>query len=127
MIDLHPAVRRMADVVTALTDDQLALPTPCPDLRVGDLVDHVGVLAVRFVEAARKADRGAPPPPPDAVGLRHYAVRLPDAAALSAVVERVRAAGLPLEETAAGLLVRDPAQNGVLLAVANDVIIGGAE
>lgn len=68
---------------------------------------------------------GAPPPPADAVGLRHYAVRLPDAAALAAVVARVRAAGLPLEETAAGLLVRDPAQNGVLLVNANDGIIGG--
>ncbi len=69
---------------------------------------------------------GAPPPPPDAVGLRHYAVRLPDASALAAVVGRVRAAGVPLEETAQGLFVRDPAQNGVLLTVANDGIIGGA-
>ncbi len=67
---------------------------------------------------------GAPPPPADAVGLRHYAIRLPDAAALEAVVARLRAAGLPLEECCAGLLVRDPAQNGVLLLGANDGIIG---
>lgn len=60
---------------------------------------------------------GAPPPPPDSVGLRHYAVRLPDSAALDAVVCRVRSAGLPCEETPEGLLVRDPAQNGVLLRV----------
>lgn len=67
---------------------------------------------------------GAPPPPPDAVGLRHYAVRLPDAGALAAVVGRVRAAGLALEEAADGHFVRDPSQNGVLLVVANDGIIG---
>jgi catechol 2,3-dioxygenase len=58
---------------------------------------------------------GAPPPPSDAVGLRHYAVRLPDAGALAAVVGRVRAVGLPVEEQADGLLVRDPSQNGLLL------------
>lgn len=58
---------------------------------------------------------GAPPPPPDAVGLRHYAVRLPAGEPFDAVVARVRAAGLPIEENAAGLFVRDPAQNGVLL------------
>lgn len=70
------------------------------------------------------AGAGAPPPPPDAVGLRHYAVRLPDADALDALVGRVRAAGLPLEATADGYFVRDPSQNGVLLVVANDGIIG---
>ncbi len=60
---------------------------------------------------------GAPPPPPDAVGLRHYAVRLPDRLALEAVVGRVRAAGLSVEERPDGVLVRDPAQNGVLLCL----------
>ncbi|HMQ29122.1 MAG TPA: VOC family protein [Chloroflexaceae bacterium] len=70
---------------------------------------------------------GAPPPPADAVGLRHYAVRLPDQAALDAVLGRVRAAGLPVEEAGAGLFVRDPSQNVVLLALANDGIIGESE
>lgn len=58
---------------------------------------------------------GTPPAPPDCVGLRHYTLRLPDDAALAEVVGRVRAAGLPLELTAEGLLTRDPAQNGVIL------------
>lgn len=58
---------------------------------------------------------GAPPPPLDAVGLRHYTVRLPDAGALADIVGRVRSAGLAIEETAEGLLVRDPSQNGVVL------------
>jgi len=58
---------------------------------------------------------GAPPPPPDSVGLRWFTIRLPDAAELGKVAERVREAGLSLEEYADGLFVRDPAQNGVVL------------
>ena len=59
---------------------------------------------------------GAPPPPPDAAGLRYFVVRLPNDAELARVADRVRKAGLPLEETEAGLLTRDPSQNGVVLA-----------
>jgi catechol 2,3-dioxygenase len=58
---------------------------------------------------------GAPPPPADAVGLRHFEVRLPDAEAFGQSADRARAAGLVLEERAGGLLVRDPSQNAVLL------------
>ncbi|MCI0396130.1 MAG: VOC family protein, partial [Chloroflexi bacterium] len=61
---------------------------------------------------------GAPPPPPDAVGLRWYEIRLPDAAALDQVVDRLRQANRPLEEQPAGFFVRDPAQNGILLTTA---------
>lgn len=58
---------------------------------------------------------GAPPPPPDATGLRWYVIRLPDSEELAKVVDRVRSAGLEPEEQQRGLLVRDPAQNGILL------------
>jgi hypothetical protein len=40
MIDLHPAAQRTIDVLTSVTDEQLELPTPCPDASVGDVVDH---------------------------------------------------------------------------------------
>ena len=60
---------------------------------------------------------GAPPPPPDALGLRYFEVVLPDQADLIRLVERVRQAGLDPQETEAGWLVRDPSRNGVLLAV----------
>lgn len=43
MFDLDPATTRMCDVLSSITGEQLQLPTPCPDLRVGDLVDHVGM------------------------------------------------------------------------------------
>jgi len=61
------------------------------------------------------ASLGAPSPPPGSLGLRSFAVRLPDARALEPVLARVREAGLGLEETPDGLLVRDPSGNGVIL------------
>jgi catechol 2,3-dioxygenase len=60
---------------------------------------------------------GAPPPPPDSTGLRRFTVRLPNAEAMAAVVERVREAGVPFEELPEGVQVRDPAQNVLLLTV----------
>ena len=57
---------------------------------------------------------GAPPPPPGAIGLRHFVVRLPDSQAVSAVVDRLRAGKVPLERTAGGVRVHDPAGNAIL-------------
>ncbi len=62
--------------------------------------------------------RGAPPPPPDAVGLRYYTIDFPDQNAYDEVVARVDAAGIPSNQTEAGLLLHDPSQNGVILRVA---------
>ena len=61
---------------------------------------------------------GAPPPPVDAVGLRYFTIDLPDQKAYDEVVARVDAAGLPSNQTEAGLLLHDPSQNGVILRVA---------
>ena len=52
--DLAPAARRMTDLVLAVPDAMLTEPTPCPEYTVGDLVDHIGGLAVAFADAARK-------------------------------------------------------------------------
>jgi catechol 2,3-dioxygenase len=60
---------------------------------------------------------GAPPPPPDSVGLRYFVVRLLDSAEMGKVADRVQDAGLRLEEQEPGLFVRDPSQNGVMLTV----------
>ena len=61
---------------------------------------------------------GAPPPPTDALGLRYFAVELPDQAALDEVMARAEKAGIPANQTEDGLLLYDPSQNGVLLTVA---------
>jgi catechol 2,3-dioxygenase len=58
---------------------------------------------------------GAPPPPPGAIGLRHFVVALPDAAAVDRVAERIRAGGIQTTDVEGGILVKDPAQNQILL------------
>jgi catechol 2,3-dioxygenase len=58
---------------------------------------------------------GAPPPPAGASGLRYFTVVLPNAAELERIRERIQAAGIVVEQTEAGILVRDPSQNGILL------------
>jgi len=63
--------------------------------------------------------RGAPPPPADAAGLRHFTIELPDQKALDEVIARVDAAGLPSNMIEDGLLVHDPSQNGIILTVKN--------
>ncbi len=60
---------------------------------------------------------GAPPPPEDAAGLRYFSIRLPDEQALEQVKARVEAARWPAVQKEGGLLLKDPSQNGVLLAV----------
>ncbi|HEX2034659.1 MAG TPA: VOC family protein [Chloroflexota bacterium] len=62
------------------------------------------------------AGRAIPPAPPDAAGLRHFAIRLADEAELTRVLDRVRAAGLAVEDTPDGSLVRDPAGIAVVLS-----------
>lgn len=57
----------------------------------------------------------APPPPADALGLRYFAIELPNQAALDEVIVRVDEAGIPANQTEEGLLLYDPSQNGVML------------
>lgn len=72
-LDLGPAAATLGDLVTSVSDDQLTLPTPCPAYSVGDLVDHVGGLALAFAEAARKE-----PDPDSGQGGSGDATRLED-------------------------------------------------
>jgi uncharacterized protein (TIGR03086 family) len=65
---MTPACQRTADVLTNVTDDQLTAATPCHDYSVGDVLHHVGGLALAFAAAAKK-DLGpltASAPAPDA-------------------------------------------------------------
>jgi catechol 2,3-dioxygenase len=68
--------------------------------------------------------RGLPPQPEGAAGLRYFVVRVPDGAERDRVLARLRAAGVALQEapdaanagTAGGVLARDPAGVGVVVA-----------
>lgn len=53
--DLGPATSRLAALLQDVTDAQLDAVTPCPDYRLGDLIEHVGGLALAFAAAAKKA------------------------------------------------------------------------
>ena len=61
---------------------------------------------------------GAPPPPPGAIGLRHFDVVLPTEAAVNDLRERVHAAKISIEVVDGGILVRDPAHNAIRLVAA---------
>jgi uncharacterized protein (TIGR03086 family) len=71
--DHTPSAQRLADLVSNVPEDALGDPTPCDDYTVGDLLDHIGGLALAFTEAAEKSgDPNAEPPPPGDV------TKLPD-------------------------------------------------
>jgi catechol 2,3-dioxygenase len=61
---------------------------------------------------------GAPPPPPGALGMRYMTILLPAQAELDRVTARLQEVKLTAEPVEEGLLIRDPSQNKVLLAVA---------
>lgn len=71
MIDLHPATDRVAELVAALDDDQLSLPTPCGSATVGDVVDHLGMFARNFAKVARKELDEVTSTPPAAFDARN--------------------------------------------------------
>ncbi|MGP3990681.1 TIGR03086 family metal-binding protein [Streptomyces sp. 3N207] len=53
-VDLRPAARRTAALVTHVDDAQLDDPTPCTEFAVRDLLRHIGQLAVGLQYTARK-------------------------------------------------------------------------
>jgi catechol 2,3-dioxygenase len=58
---------------------------------------------------------GAAQGPSGSVGLRSFAIELPDDRELAAVLARLEAASIPGTPTPGGVLVRDPVGNGVVL------------
>jgi catechol 2,3-dioxygenase len=76
-------------------------------LAVGGYHHHIGLNTWAGV--------GAPPPPPGAIGLRHFVLRLADQAAVTGVVDRLRRMNTAVEAADGGFLVQDPARNSILL------------
>ena len=54
MIDISDATDRMISLLASVSEDQFDRLTPCPDARLGDLVDHVGSFAKGFTAVAEK-------------------------------------------------------------------------
>ncbi len=70
-VDLGPAAQRLGELVARVDDTELGKPTPCPSYCLGDLIDHIGGVAVAFTSAARKESgtNASQPPPGDAARL----------------------------------------------------------
>jgi catechol 2,3-dioxygenase len=90
-----------------------------------DLIQNFGAQAA-FVSAGGYhhhlgmnvwAGVGVPPAPDDRARLLWYEIVLPDAGALDATLAQVREAGVQPEAHDGGWLVRDPAQNSVILRI----------
>ena len=118
VVDLEPAARRMADLISAVPDELLDGSTPCPEYALGDLVDHVGGLALAFTAAATKAtdDASSQGPSGDATRLGDdWRTRIPrDLAALAeawrdpaAWSGTTQAGGVELPGEVAGLVALD--------------------
>jgi uncharacterized protein (TIGR03086 family) len=60
--DLEPAARRLAELLDRVPDSALDAPTPCADMPVAGLLDHLVVLTDAFRAAAAKEPYPAPAP-----------------------------------------------------------------
>jgi catechol 2,3-dioxygenase len=89
-----------------------ALGSQAAFLSAGGYHHHVG--------ANTWESAGAQPPPAGAAALRHATILLPTVQARDDVVARVAGTGGEVDETADGLLVRDPSGNGLVLEAATE-------
>lgn len=104
--DIEEGLRFYRDVVGF---DAMTLMPSAAFVSAGGYHHHLGFNTWR--------GEGAPPAPPDSVGLRHWTIVL-DAPARDALRERAVSAGIPVRESDDGLLLRDPWENAVLIASA---------
>ncbi|QBI53512.1 TIGR03086 family metal-binding protein [Streptomonospora litoralis] len=65
--DLEPVANRMREAAQGVRDGELDAPTPCEDMSVGDLLDHVLSLSEAFRRAAEKTSTTAQTPPQPSV------------------------------------------------------------
>ena len=124
MLDLEPAVRMLAEVITAVRDDQLSAPTPCEKSNLGDLLDHVDALSIAFTAAASKTPLPAGNQAPSADGSRlgtEWRTRIPQR--LSALADAWRDADAWVGMTTPGA-VDLPAELAGVIAL-DEVVIHG--
>lgn len=63
---------------------------------------------------------GAPPPPPNATGLKLFTILLPNQTEVDAILANFQAADVPYEQQQGGWLVKDPSGIGILLAIKDE-------
>ncbi len=87
-------------------DFQLNYMNSAAFLSAGGYHHHIGLNTWNGV--------GAPPNPPEAVGLQYFSVDLVSEDDLRKLAERLHSADWSYEERQSGLFVRDPSRNGIL-------------
>ena len=111
-LDLGPQTVEVARIAAGVRDDQLSHPTPCTELDVAAVLDHLVGLTIAFREAAAKVPQ-PPGPVPDAAHLADdWRTRLPQQLADLAAAWRdpgawegmTTIAGLQLPSSAVGLI-----------------------
>lgn len=70
------------------------------------------------------AGLGAPPPPKEAAGLKHFTLELPDASGLKTLTDRLRDHDWPFEQRARGIRVLDPSANALHIEWARSRRVG---
>ena len=116
-LDLTPVARQLAVVVANVPEGALTRPTPCSRYSVGDLLDHIGGLAVAFTRAAKKDLGELGTPPPGDASLLGDDWRMRIAADLDALAEAwsepdawqgmTRAGGIDMPGEIAGIVATD--------------------
>jgi uncharacterized protein (TIGR03086 family) len=131
MVSLEPATSEMSQLLGRVSDAMLGWVTPNPGVSLGDLIDHVGGLALAFAATAAKDvdPLSGPPPLGDAERLGpDWRTRIPrDLAALAVAWEdpsawtgQTRAGGVDLPgEVAALVLLNELVVHGWDIAVAS--------
>jgi uncharacterized protein (TIGR03086 family) len=77
-LDLGPQTAEVARIVAGVRDDQLGHPTPCPDMNVAALLDHLVGLTFAFRRAAEKAEETGGPVADAANLAPDWRTRLPE-------------------------------------------------
>lgn len=88
-------------------------------LAAGGYHHHIGLNTWKGV--------GAPPPPPDATGLRQFTIQLPNETAMCALQQHLHDKQIPFTKEAAGVVLRDPSQNQILINLEGDKMGGQGE
>ena len=115
-LDFGPTTSSLAAIVRGVGDDQLDGPTPNAGRSVGDLLDHIGGLALAFTAAARKEEPpGGGNPSADADALpEDWRTEIPDR--LAALAESWRDPAAYEGSTQAGP-IEMPADEAALVAL----------
>lgn len=120
-LDLGPQTAEVARIGSGVRDDQLRLPTPCTDMDVAALLDHLVGLTFAFRQAAEKAE-GTGGAVPDAANLApDWRTRLP--AQLDALAAAWRGTGAWEGMTTIAGMQMPAAQVG--LVGVNEVLVHG--